>query len=133
MSDRRRFLQRSGTALLTAFAAPWAAAAAAPVAPTAAKGQGGVAAAIAGAKDLAALESHCLLLRRYGGAITMPQELVAEPGQSVSKYKQAIARAAVKRIREHARIIIDSGSTTAAMIPEPVSYTHLTLPTSRLV
>jgi hypothetical protein len=32
--------------------------------------------------------------------------------------KQAIARAAVTRIREHARIIIDSGSTTAAMIPE---------------
>ena len=29
-------------------------------------------------KDLAALESHGLLLRRYGGAITMPQELVAE-------------------------------------------------------
>ena len=48
----------------------------------------------------------------------MPQELVAETAQSVSKYKQAIARAAVKRIREHARIIIDSGSTTAAMIPE---------------
>ena len=30
----------------------------------------------------------------------------------------AIARAAVGCIREHARIIIDSGSTTAAMIPE---------------
>jgi DNA-binding transcriptional ArsR family regulator len=27
-------------------------------------------------KDLAALESNGLLLRRYGGAITMPQELV---------------------------------------------------------
>ncbi|TMN20551.1 class A beta-lactamase [Pseudoxanthomonas sp. X-1] len=54
MSDRRRFLQRSGTALLTAFAVPWAAAAA-PVAPAAAKG-GSVAAAIAGAKDFAALE-----------------------------------------------------------------------------
>ncbi|RZZ83550.1 class A beta-lactamase [Pseudoxanthomonas winnipegensis] len=53
MSDRRRFLQRSGTALLTAFAAPWAAAVA-PVAPAAAKG--GVAAAIAGARDFAALE-----------------------------------------------------------------------------
>ena len=69
-------------------------------------------------KDLAALESHGLLLRRYGGAITMPQELVADVSQNVSKYKQAIARAAVTRIREHARIIIDSGSTTAAMIPE---------------
>jgi len=62
-------------------------------------------------KDLAALESHGLLLRRYGGAITMPQELVADVSQNVSKYKQAIARAAVTRIREHARIIIDSGST----------------------
>ena len=69
-------------------------------------------------KDLAALESHGLLLRRYGGAITMPQELIGETSQPVSAYKQAIARAAVKRIKEHARIIIDSGSTTAAMIPE---------------
>jgi DeoR/GlpR family transcriptional regulator of sugar metabolism len=69
-------------------------------------------------KDLAALESHGLLLRRYGGAVSMPQELIGEPSQRVSAYKQAIARAAVARIKEHARIIIDSGSTTAAMIPE---------------
>lgn len=69
-------------------------------------------------KDLAALESNGLLLRRYGGAITLPQELIGEGSQPVSKYKQAIARAAVKRIREHARIIVDSGSTTAALIPE---------------
>ncbi|WP_110951677.1 DeoR/GlpR family DNA-binding transcription regulator [Pseudomonas bohemica] len=69
-------------------------------------------------KDLAALESNGLLLRRYGGAVPMPQELIGEPGHPVSRYKQAIARAAVARIREHARIIIDSGSTTAAMIPE---------------
>lgn len=69
-------------------------------------------------KDLAALESNGLLLRRYGGAITLPQELIGETAQPVSKYKQAIARAAVLRIREHARIIVDSGSTTAALIPE---------------
>ncbi|HEX8594191.1 MAG TPA: DeoR family transcriptional regulator [Pseudomonas sp.] len=69
-------------------------------------------------KDLTALETNGLLLRRYGGAITLPQELIAESGQPVSKYKQAIARAAVARIREHARIIVDSGSTTAALIPE---------------
>ena len=69
-------------------------------------------------KDLAAMESHGLLLRRYGGAVSMPQELIGEPSQRVSAYKQAIARAAVARIKEHARIIIDSGSTTAAMIPE---------------
>lgn len=69
-------------------------------------------------KDLAALEKNGLLLRRYGGAVPMPQELIGEPAQPVSSYKQAIARAGVERIREHARIIIDSGSTTAAMIPQ---------------
>lgn len=69
-------------------------------------------------KDLAALESNGLLLRRYGGAISMPQELIGETAQPVSPYKLAIARAAVARIKEHARIIIDSGSTTAAMIPQ---------------
>ena len=67
-------------------------------------------------KDLAELEKNGLLLRRYGGAVPMPQELIGEPAQPVSPRKQAIARAAVGLIREHARIIIDSGSTTAAMI-----------------
>ena len=69
-------------------------------------------------KDLAALEKNGLLLRRYGGAVPMPQELISEPSQPVSAYKQAIARAAVGCIREHARIIIDSGTITAAMIPQ---------------
>ncbi|MBD1553159.1 DeoR/GlpR family DNA-binding transcription regulator [Pseudomonas typographi] len=69
-------------------------------------------------KDLAALESHGLLLRRYGGAVPVPRELIEDVPSKVSVYKQAIARAAVARIREHARIIIDSGSTTAAMIPQ---------------
>ncbi|SIP89268.1 DeoR/GlpR family DNA-binding transcription regulator [Aquipseudomonas alcaligenes] len=69
-------------------------------------------------KDLAELEKNGLLLRRYGGAVPMPQELIGEPAQPISRQKQAIARAAVGLIREHARIIIDSGSTTAAMIPQ---------------
>jgi len=69
-------------------------------------------------KDLAALEKNGLLLRRYGGAVPVPQELIGEPTQPISPYKQAIARAGVARIREHARIIIDSGTTTAAMIPQ---------------
>lgn len=69
-------------------------------------------------KDLAELERNGLLLRRYGGAVPMPQELISEPVQPVSPGKQAIARAAVGLIREHARIIIDSGSTTAAMISQ---------------
>jgi len=69
-------------------------------------------------KDLAALEKNGLLLRRYGGAMTLPQELIGDSVQPISPYKQAIARAGVARIREHARIIIDSGTTTAAMIPQ---------------
>lgn len=69
-------------------------------------------------KDLTVLESHGLLLRRYGGAVSLPQELIGEASSKISVYKQAIAQAAVARIREHARIIIDSGSTTAAMIPQ---------------
>ncbi|XXF08790.1 DeoR family transcriptional regulator [Pseudomonas sp. D2-3] len=69
-------------------------------------------------KDLAALEANGLLLRRYGGAVPLPQEMMVESSQPVSRYKRAIARAGVARIREHARIIIDSGTTTAAMIPE---------------
>ena len=68
-------------------------------------------------KDLAALEKNGLLLRRYGGAVPLPQELI-DSVQPVSPWKQAIAAAAVGCIREHARVIIDSGTTTAAMIPQ---------------
>lgn len=71
-------------------------------------------------KDLAELERNGLLLRRYGGAVPVPSELVAEPleAEKVSAQKQAIARAAADLIRDHNRLIIDSGSTTAALIPE---------------
>lgn len=69
-------------------------------------------------KDLTVLENNGLLLRRYGGAVPVPQEMITDSGRQVAPLKQAIARAAVARIREHARIIIDSGSTTAAMIPQ---------------
>jgi DeoR/GlpR family transcriptional regulator of sugar metabolism len=69
-------------------------------------------------KDLKALEANGLLLRRYGGAVPLPQELIVDSSLPISPYKQAIARAGVSRVREYARIIIDSGTTTAAMIPE---------------
>ncbi|GAB1265650.1 DeoR/GlpR family DNA-binding transcription regulator [Aurantivibrio infirmus] len=71
-------------------------------------------------KDLAALESNGLLLRRYGGAVPVPQEMIADtPNEKVSIRKQAIAQSAAELIRDHNRIIIDSGSTTtAALLPE---------------
>lgn len=69
-------------------------------------------------KDLAVLETGGLLLRRYGGAVPLPSEMVAEENpEQVSKRKRAIARAAAERIRDHNRIIVDSGTTTSAMIP----------------
>ncbi len=71
-------------------------------------------------KDLAALEGNGLLLRRYGGAVLVPQELMADPAsEKVSVCKQNLAKAAAQLIRDHNRIILDSGSsTTAALLPE---------------
>ncbi|TIC83386.1 DeoR/GlpR family DNA-binding transcription regulator [Crenobacter intestini] len=68
-------------------------------------------------KDLALLETGGLLLRRYGGAVALPAEMVGTDGAGVSERKLAIARAAAARIRDHNRIIVDSGTTTRAMIP----------------
>ncbi|TRX58012.1 DeoR/GlpR family DNA-binding transcription regulator [Thalassomonas sp. M1454] len=70
-------------------------------------------------KDLSALEKSGLLLRRYGGAIPLPQEIVnTEVTEKVSLQKLAIAKEAARHVRDHNRIIVDSGRTTAAMIPE---------------
>ncbi|AZI13327.1 DeoR/GlpR family DNA-binding transcription regulator [Avibacterium paragallinarum] len=68
-------------------------------------------------KDLTALEANGVLVRRYGGAILMPQELLDESqDEPLSNRKLAIAKYAAERITDHNRIIIDSGSTTAALI-----------------
>lgn len=68
-------------------------------------------------KDLTALEANGVLVRRYGGAILMPQELIDESqDEPLSNRKLAIAKYAAGRIADHNRIIIDSGSTTAALI-----------------
>ncbi|WP_025675181.1 DeoR/GlpR family DNA-binding transcription regulator [Salinivibrio socompensis] len=68
-------------------------------------------------KDLAELEKNGLLLRRYGGAVPVPQEMVSEQAVKVSAQKQSIADAAAARIRDHNRVVVDSGTTTAALIP----------------
>jgi DeoR/GlpR family transcriptional regulator of sugar metabolism len=67
-------------------------------------------------KDLAAMEESGLLLRRHGGAIPLPRELVVE--DSLSRTKRAIGRAAAELIRDHNRIVIDYGRTTTGLIPE---------------
>ncbi|WP_078082758.1 DeoR/GlpR family DNA-binding transcription regulator [Microbulbifer mangrovi] len=67
-------------------------------------------------KDLAAMEDSGLLLRRHGGAIPLPRELVAEDPLSFTK--RAIGRAAAELIRDHNRIVIDYGRTTTGLITE---------------
>ena len=69
-------------------------------------------------KDLGALEKNGLLLRRYGGAVPVPPELIQNATDNLSLNKQNIAKAAAKLIRDHNRIIIDSGSTTSGLIQE---------------
>jgi DeoR/GlpR family transcriptional regulator of sugar metabolism len=70
-------------------------------------------------KDLASLEKNGQLLRRYGGAIALPKEVVSdELSKNVSIRKNELAEAAAKLIREHNRIVIDSGSTTGALIKQ---------------
>lgn len=70
-------------------------------------------------KDLASLEANGLLLRRYGGAIALPKEVTSETvSDKVSKRKVDIATIAAKLIRDHNRIVIDSGSTTGALIQQ---------------
>lgn len=67
-------------------------------------------------KDLTALEESGFLLRRYGGAVKMPAELSEDNDEHLSKQKLAIANEALKQIRDHNRIIIDSGTTTKALV-----------------
>ena len=70
-------------------------------------------------KDLSALETNGFLLRKYGGAILMPKEIIDEnENDELKKRKFVIAKAAAERIRDHNRIIVDSGSTTAALIKQ---------------
>ncbi|EMB48717.1 DeoR/GlpR transcriptional regulator [Vibrio mimicus] len=70
-------------------------------------------------KDLASLEKNGQLLRRYGGATALPKEVMHdEMSEKVSVRKVSLAKAAAKLIRDHNRIVIDSGSTTAALIQQ---------------
>lgn len=82
-------------------------------------------------KDLTALEESGFLLRRYGGAVRLPVELIEDSAEQLSKQKLAIANEAVQHIREHNRIIIDSGSTTGALV-KALNQTGLVIMTNSL-
>ncbi|RHW75883.1 DeoR/GlpR family DNA-binding transcription regulator [Colwellia sp. RSH04] len=83
-------------------------------------------------KDLAALENSGLLLRRYGGAVALPSEITELKGETLSEQKRKIAKRASTLIRDHNRIIIDSGQTTAALVSELGNKNGLVVMTNAL-
>jgi len=83
-------------------------------------------------KDLAALENSGLLLRRYGGAIALPSEITEVKTDPLSQQKLLIAKSAAKLIRDHNRIIIDSGQTTSALVAELADKKGLVVMTNAL-
>ncbi|HDY8125357.1 TPA: DeoR family transcriptional regulator [Vibrio vulnificus] len=84
-------------------------------------------------KDLASLEKNGQLLRRYGGAIAIPKEVIHEEmSKNVSDRKLKLAEKAAELIRDHNRIVIDSGSTTGALIQQLNSKRGLVVMTNSL-
>lgn len=83
-------------------------------------------------KDLAELENNGLLLRKFGGAVLLPTESSELSSEQVSTRKIAIAKLAASLIHDHNRIIIDSGSTTSALIPELKTKLGLVVMTNSL-
>ncbi|GIU52999.1 XRE family transcriptional regulator [Shewanella sp. KT0246] len=69
-------------------------------------------------KDLATLEEAGLLLRRYGGAVAVPDEATQPFSAKIAPNKLSIAKKAAQLIKDHNRIIIDSGSTTSGLIQQ---------------
>ncbi|WP_416306723.1 DeoR/GlpR family DNA-binding transcription regulator [Neptunicella sp. SCSIO 80796] len=68
-------------------------------------------------KDLSFLEDKGLVLRKFGGAVAVHGKNMSANDEKVSNRKKSIAKAALSLIKDHSRIVIDSGSTTAAMLP----------------
>ncbi|TYK64960.1 DeoR/GlpR family DNA-binding transcription regulator [Colwellia echini] len=83
-------------------------------------------------KDLAALENSGLLLRRFGGAIALPREITEAKVDLLSEQKLLIAKSAATLIRDHNRIIIDSGQTTSALVAELATKKGLVVMTNAL-
>ncbi|WP_158966326.1 DeoR/GlpR family DNA-binding transcription regulator [Paraglaciecola sp. L3A3] len=83
-------------------------------------------------KDLSELENNGLLLRKYGGAVLLTTESSELSCEKVSVRKIAIATLAATLIKDHNRIIIDSGSTTSALIPQVKSKIGLVVMTNSL-
>lgn len=89
-------------------------------------------------KDLTQMERQGLLVRRHGGAIAMPSGLMTARDPAavnhniVSNRKSDIAALAATLVRDHSRILIDFGTTTAALIPHLANKRGLVVMTNSL-
>ncbi|MBC3765829.1 DeoR/GlpR family DNA-binding transcription regulator [Neptunicella marina] len=68
-------------------------------------------------KDITHLEQAGLLLRKFGGAVPVQNQSNNAPVNNISKRKLSIAKAALALINDRQRMVIDSGSTTLALLP----------------
>jgi DeoR family transcriptional regulator of aga operon len=79
-------------------------------------------------RDLDLLESEGKIQRSHGGAVKVKRYMGAKYEQRASEHpleKAAIAREAAKRIQDGMSIILDAGTTTAAMIHELERFRNL--------
>ncbi|WP_237487021.1 DeoR/GlpR family DNA-binding transcription regulator [Vibrio hippocampi] len=86
-------------------------------------------------KDLTSLEQNGQLLRRYGGAVALPQEVVEGilyESDDATANKAAIANAAAELVKDHHRIVIDYGSTTGTLVSKLADKKGLVIMTNSL-
>lgn len=89
-------------------------------------------------KDLRILQERKLLVRVYGGAITVPNTMQAEPEERNFNFKQlvnikekrAIGRAAAAHIHDGDTIMVDSGTTALEVVKNLEKLTDLTIITN---
>ncbi|WP_218310423.1 DeoR/GlpR family DNA-binding transcription regulator [Alteromonas antoniana] len=80
-------------------------------------------------KDLATLSSRGLILRQMGGAVPMPSGAVST---DAAPAKSHLGEAAASLIRDKQKLIIDCGSTTAALVPFLHRFSSLIVMTNAL-
>lgn len=84
-------------------------------------------------KDLTALASAGKLIRQFGGAAPLPtHNLPTHCESETSAALAAIGKAAAQRIVDGCRVVLDCGSTTAALLPYLQDKQHLVVMTNSL-
>lgn len=81
-------------------------------------------------KDLSDLESQQKVIRKYGGAVAIEQNSLQT--EKVSNRKFLIGQLASTLVQDNARVIIDSGTTTLAIMPHLHQTKGLVLMTNSL-